>query len=60
MKLSKTKCKLLHIGWVSLLHKDRLSGKCIQSCLAEKGLVLLVNKKLNVTWQCALTAKKAN
>jgi len=55
MKFSKAKCEVLHTGWGNPKHKYRLVREW-----AEKDLGMLVDVKLNVSWQCALASQKAN
>jgi len=38
----------------------RLGEESLESCLEEKGLGMLVNRRLNMNWQCAQVAQKVN
>jgi len=52
--------KVLHMDQGNPKHKYRLSGEWIENSPEEKGFRVLVDQKLNMTWQCVLAAQKAN
>ncbi|PKU43599.1 hypothetical protein llap_6096 [Limosa lapponica baueri] len=59
IRLNKAKCRVLHLGHNNPMQCYRLGEEWLESCPAEKGLVLLVNRQLHMRWQ-AQVAKKAN
>ena len=60
MRLYKAKSKVLHLSHGNLHNLYKLWNERTEHSPAKKDLGVLVDGKLNVSQQCALTAQKAN
>ncbi|PKU34298.1 rna-directed dna polymerase from mobile element jockey- hypothetical protein [Limosa lapponica baueri] len=58
MKFNQAERKVLHLGHGKSKHKYKQDREWIESSPEERDLGVLVDEKLNMSWQCALVAQK--
>lgn len=59
MKFNKGKYWVPHLGWYNVRHKYRLGDGWLESSSADRDLGVLLDSRLNMSQQCALTTKTA-
>ncbi|PKU46776.1 hypothetical protein llap_2935 [Limosa lapponica baueri] len=60
MKLKAAKFKVLNVGRGNLQYQYSLGDEWIESSATEKDFGILVEEKLDISWQCALAAQKTS
>jgi len=60
VKFKKGKYQVLHLGWNKLMQQCRLRVSCLGNRFSDKDLAILEDKKLDMSQQHDLVARKAN
>ncbi|KAJ7416926.1 rna-directed dna polymerase from mobile element jockey-like [Willisornis vidua] len=57
IRFNKAKCQVMQLGHSNPLQPSQAGGRMTGNLPSEKDLEVLVNKRLNMIWQCAQVAK---
>ncbi|XP_059575008.1 RNA-directed DNA polymerase from mobile element jockey isoform X1 [Alligator mississippiensis] len=60
MQFNKEKCKVLHLGRKNVQHTYSLGNDLLGGTEVERDLGVLVDSKMNMSWQCDEAIRKAN
>ena len=60
MRFYKSRCKVLRVARGNIHYQYKLGDERIERSPAEKDLLVLVEEKLDLGQQCALTAQRGN